>query len=153
MRSKSSFQGCTAVLARMINAGRTDGLRLALKRSVTGASLKTRRHAFHTPHAPRPRRGHASPADCFCSSGKGTLASYAVPRSCPQAKPQESPTEPAAFVIPFSQTICQSLKTRGKHPLAAVGSASRKLHIIIFTTFRENRPYKTTSPKKGGQNI
>lgn len=153
VRPKASFQGRTAVLARMMNAGRTGGLRLAPKRSVTGASLKTRRHAFHTPHVPRPTRGHASPAIASAHRGRGPSLPMLSLAHAHRRNRRNLRQNRRLFVIPFSQTIYQSLKARGKHPLAAIGAFSRKLCIIIFTIFRENRPYKTTSRKKGGQNI
>jgi transposase len=42
----------------------------------------------------------------------------------------------------------QSLKSRGKHHLTAVGAVSRKLCNIIFVILKENRPYEKFPPKK-----
>lgn len=54
----------------------------------------------------------------------------------------------AAFCDPILSEYYQSLKTRGKHHLTAVGAVSRKMCNIIFTILRENRAYEVTPPKK-----
>lgn len=54
----------------------------------------------------------------------------------------------AAFCAPILSEYYQSLKTRGKHHLTAVGAVARKLCNIIFVILKENRPYQPTPPKK-----
>lgn len=54
----------------------------------------------------------------------------------------------AAFCDPILSEYYQSLKTRGKHHLTAVGAVARKLCNIIFVILKENRPYQPTPPKK-----
>lgn len=54
----------------------------------------------------------------------------------------------AAFCDPILSEYYQSLKSRGKHHLTAVGAVSRKMCNIIFTILRENRPYEAMPPKK-----
>jgi transposase len=52
----------------------------------------------------------------------------------------------AAFCDPILSGYYQSLKSRGKHHLTAVGAVARKLCNIIFVILKENRPYQTTPP-------
>jgi len=54
----------------------------------------------------------------------------------------------AAFCDPILSEHYQSLKSRGKHHLTAIGAVSRKMCNIIFTILKENRPYQATPPKK-----
>lgn len=54
----------------------------------------------------------------------------------------------AAFCDPILSEYYQSLKTRGKHHLTAVGAVARKLCNIIFVILKENRPYQPTPLKK-----
>lgn len=54
----------------------------------------------------------------------------------------------AAFCDPILSEYYQSLKTRGKHHLTAVGAVARKLCNIIFVILKDNRPYQPTPPKK-----
>jgi len=56
----------------------------------------------------------------------------------------------AAFCDPILSDYYQSLKSRGKHHLTAVGAVARKMCNIIFTILRENRPYQATPPRKAG---
>ena len=53
----------------------------------------------------------------------------------------------AAFCDPILSKYYQSLKSRGKHHLTAVGAVARKMCNIIFVILRENRPYELTPPK------
>ena len=53
----------------------------------------------------------------------------------------------AAFHDPILSEYYQSLKSRGKHHLTAVGAVARKLCNIIFVILRDNRPYESTPPK------
>lgn len=53
----------------------------------------------------------------------------------------------AAFCDPILSEYYQSLKSRGKHHLTAVGAVARKLCNIIFAILKENRPYMPTPPK------
>jgi transposase len=48
----------------------------------------------------------------------------------------------AAFCDPILAEYYQSLKSRGKHHLTAVGAVARKICNIIFVILRENRPYE-----------
>lgn len=54
----------------------------------------------------------------------------------------------AAFCDPILSEYYQSLRTRGKHHLTAVGAVARKLCNIIFVILRENRPYEPTPPSR-----
>lgn len=54
----------------------------------------------------------------------------------------------AAFCDPILAEYYQSLRTRGKHHLTAVGAVARKLCNIIFVILKENRPYQPLPPKK-----
>ena len=54
----------------------------------------------------------------------------------------------AAFCDPVLSEYYQSLKSRGKHHLTAVGAVARKLCNIIFVILKENRPYEPLPPKK-----
>ena len=54
----------------------------------------------------------------------------------------------AAFCDPILSEYYQSLKSRGKHHLTAVGAVARKMCNIIFVILRENRPYQPTPPRK-----
>lgn len=47
----------------------------------------------------------------------------------------------AAFNDPVLSTYYQSLRTRGKHHLTAIGAVSRKMCNIIFAVLRDNVPY------------
>ena len=58
----------------------------------------------------------------------------------------------AAFCDPILSEYYQSLKSRGKHHLTAVGAVARKLCNIIFTILRENRPYEVIPPKRSLEN-
>lgn len=56
----------------------------------------------------------------------------------------------AAFSDPVLSEYYQSLKTRGKHHLTAIGAVSRKMCNIIFAVLRDNKPYTpmpNTEPK------
>lgn len=53
----------------------------------------------------------------------------------------------AAFCDPILSEYYQSLKSRGKHHLTAVGAVAHKLCNIIFAILKENRPYMPTPPK------
>ncbi len=53
----------------------------------------------------------------------------------------------AAFCDPILSEYYQSLRTRGKHHLTAVGGVARKLCNIIFVILKENRPYESLPPK------
>lgn len=53
----------------------------------------------------------------------------------------------AAFCDPILSEYYQSLKSRGKHHLTAVGAVARKLCNIIFAILKENRPYMPIPPK------
>ena len=55
----------------------------------------------------------------------------------------------AAFCDPILSSYYESLRSRGKHHLTAVGAVSRKMCNIIFAILRENRPYEPTPPKDG----
>ena len=48
----------------------------------------------------------------------------------------------AAFVDPVLSAYYQSLKSRGKHHLTAIGAVARKLCNIIFAVLRDNKPYQ-----------
>lgn len=48
----------------------------------------------------------------------------------------------AAFCDPVLSDYYQSLRTRGKHHLTAVGAVARKLCNIIFAVLRDNKPYQ-----------
>ena len=52
----------------------------------------------------------------------------------------------AAFCDPVLSDYYQSLKSRGKHHLTAIGAVARKLCNIIFVILRENRPYQIIPP-------
>jgi len=52
----------------------------------------------------------------------------------------------AAFCDPILSDYYQSLKSRGKHHLTAIGAVARKLCNIIFVILRENRPYQINPP-------
>lgn len=52
----------------------------------------------------------------------------------------------AAFCDPILSDYYQSLKSRGKHHLTAVGAVARKLCNIIFVIIRENRAYQVHPP-------
>lgn len=52
----------------------------------------------------------------------------------------------AAFCDPILSDYYQSLRSRGKHHLTAIGAVARKLCNIIFIILRENRPYQVNSP-------
>jgi len=54
----------------------------------------------------------------------------------------------AAFCDPILSEYYQSLRSRGKHHLTAVGAVARKLCNIIFVILKENRPYEPAPPKK-----
>ncbi len=54
----------------------------------------------------------------------------------------------AAFCDPILSEYYQSLRSRGKHHLTAVGAIARKLCNIIFIILKENRPYQTIPPSK-----
>ena len=54
----------------------------------------------------------------------------------------------AAFCDPILSEYYQSLKSRGKHHLTAVGGVARKLCNIIFIILKENRPYQKLPPAK-----
>lgn len=54
----------------------------------------------------------------------------------------------AAFCDPILSEYYQSLKSRGKHHLTAVGAVARKLCNIIFIILKENRPYQKHPPAK-----
>lgn len=54
----------------------------------------------------------------------------------------------AAFCDPTLSEYYQSLKSRGKHHLTAVGAVARKLCNIIYTILKENRPYQKLPPAK-----
>ena len=54
----------------------------------------------------------------------------------------------AAFCDPILSEYYQSLKSRGKHHLTAIGGVARKLCNIIFVILKENRPYETAPPNK-----
>ena len=41
----------------------------------------------------------------------------------------------------------QSLRTRGKHHLTAIGAVSRKLCNTIYTILKEDRPWQPIPPK------
>ncbi|WP_102413322.1 transposase [Beduinella massiliensis] len=56
----------------------------------------------------------------------------------------------AAFCDSIPSDCYQSLKSRGKHHLTAVGAIARKMCNIIFTILRENRPCEAAPPKKQG---
>jgi transposase len=47
----------------------------------------------------------------------------------------------AAFADPALSEYYQSLKSRGKHLLTAIGAVARKLCNIIFAVLRDNKPY------------
>ncbi|WP_313291996.1 IS110 family transposase [Faecalispora jeddahensis] len=47
----------------------------------------------------------------------------------------------AAFKDPALSVYYQSLKSRGKHHLTAVGAVARKMCNIIFAVLRDNKPY------------
>lgn len=53
----------------------------------------------------------------------------------------------AAFCDPILSEYYQSLCSRGKHHLTAVGAVARKLCNIIFVILTENRPYEPIPPK------
>lgn len=53
----------------------------------------------------------------------------------------------AAFCDPTLSDYYQSLRTRGKHHLTAIGAVSRKMCNILFVILRENRPYDPLPPK------
>lgn len=53
----------------------------------------------------------------------------------------------AAFCDPVLSLYYQSLRTRGKHHLTAIGAVSRKLCNIIFAVLRDNKPYVPMSSK------
>ncbi len=53
----------------------------------------------------------------------------------------------AAFCDPTLSDYYQSLRTRGKHHLTAIGAVSRKMCNILFVILRENRPYEPLPPK------
>ena len=52
----------------------------------------------------------------------------------------------AAFCDPVLAEYYQSLRSRGKHHLTALGAVSRKLCNIIFTILKEDRPYQPLPP-------
>ena len=52
----------------------------------------------------------------------------------------------AAFCDPILSDYYQSLKSRGKHHLTAIGAVARKLCNIIFVILRKNRPYQINPP-------
>jgi len=52
----------------------------------------------------------------------------------------------AAFKDPALCEYYQSLKSRGKHHLVAIGAVARKMCNIIFTILKENRPYEILPP-------
>ena len=54
----------------------------------------------------------------------------------------------AAFCDPILSEYYQSLRTRNKHHLTAVGAVARKMCNIIFAILKENRPYEPQPPKK-----
>jgi len=54
----------------------------------------------------------------------------------------------AAFCDPILSEYYQSLRTRNKHHLTAVGAVARKMCNIIFVILKENRPYESQPPKK-----
>jgi transposase len=47
----------------------------------------------------------------------------------------------AAFADPALSEYYQSLKSRGKHHLTAIGAVARKMCNIIFAVLRDNKPY------------
>ena len=53
----------------------------------------------------------------------------------------------AAFCDPILSEYYQSLRTRGKHHLTAVGAVSRKLCNTIYTILKEDRPWQPIPPK------
>jgi len=53
----------------------------------------------------------------------------------------------AAFCDPILSAYYQSLRSRGKHHLTAVGAVARKLCNIIFVILSENRAYEPIPPK------
>lgn len=52
----------------------------------------------------------------------------------------------AAFCDKILSDYYQSLRSRGKHHLTAIGAVARKLCNIIFVILRENRPYQIIPP-------
>jgi transposase len=54
----------------------------------------------------------------------------------------------AAFIDPILSEYYQSLRSRGKHHLTAVGAVARKMCNIIFAVLRDNRPYQPLPPAK-----
>jgi len=52
----------------------------------------------------------------------------------------------AAFCDPILSDYYQSLTSRGKHHLTAIGAVARKLCNIIFVILRENRAYQVNPP-------
>ncbi len=54
----------------------------------------------------------------------------------------------AAFCDPTLSEYYQSLRSRGKHHLTAIGGVARKLCNIIFVILKENRPYQPLPPSK-----
>ena len=54
----------------------------------------------------------------------------------------------AAFCDPTLSAYYQSLRSRGKHHLTAVGAVARKMCNIIFVILKENRPYQITPPEQ-----
>lgn len=54
----------------------------------------------------------------------------------------------AAFCDPILSEYYQSLRSRGKHHLTAIGAVARKLCNIIFIILKENRPYQKLPPAK-----
>jgi transposase len=48
----------------------------------------------------------------------------------------------AAFDDPALSVYYQSLRTRGKHHLTAIGAVARKMCNIIFAVLRDNKPYE-----------
>ncbi len=55
-------------------------------------------------------------------------------------------TTRAAFCDPILSDYYQSLRSRGKHHLTAIGEVACKLYNIIFVILRENRPYQLNPP-------
>lgn len=54
----------------------------------------------------------------------------------------------AAFRDPVLSEYYQSLRSRGKHHLTAIGAVARKMCNIIFAVLRENKPYQPQFPTK-----
>ena len=52
----------------------------------------------------------------------------------------------AVFCDPVLSAYYQSLRTRGKHHLTAIGAVARKMCNIIFAILTQERPYQTNPP-------